>query len=202
MIKGTKNKVVIIVIVTVLLVWVLQYCSLNSYYKSLSNNVSEIYQTGDVVLFGADYINKGMQASGYAIRVNSFRIECYQDYIISTNLTIDSPRIIPDKLALVEILVINQDSSAEGIMLTEFSLHGVDNYVGINRELFSALNPGLAGNYGIHLEPGEEYTIILPYNLIASQFGTGDWYNINEYQFYLHITSYPTEKDIRLTLAE
>lgn len=202
MTKETKCKLVTIVIVTVLLVWILQYCSLNKYYKTLSNNVKEIYQTGEVVPFDTDYINKGMQANGYAIRVDSFRIECYQDYINSINLTVDNPRVTPEKIALVEISVLNQDSCAEGIMLTAFSLHGVDNYVGLNRELLSLLNPGLAGNYGIRLDPGEQYTIFLPYNLIASQFGASDWRNIYEYQFYLHITSYPTEKDIRLTLFE
>ena len=83
-------------------------------------------------------------------------------------------------------------------MLTDLALHGVDNYVGLDWELLTKLNPVLQGNFGIHLSPNTEYQLVLPFDLQKAFFGSDTWRHLDKYSMYLHMTSFPMEKDIKV----
>lgn len=86
-------------------------------------------------------------------------------------------------------------------MLTDLCLHGVDNYASMNGEVLTAANPVLDGSYGIYLSQGEECSITIPFDLYETYFASDTWRNLDEYDFYLHLTSYPVEKDVKLNVA-
>lgn len=52
-------------------------------------------------------------------------------------------------MALVHITLFNDNSVAECVMLSEFKLHGVDNYVGLDWDILTAANPVLQGIMGL-----------------------------------------------------
>lgn len=196
----TKFKIFLCVVIVILVttVWCVRYVSLNSYYASVSNNSRAVYQLGEIVSFGEDYINKDMSIPGYSIKVNRFEIQQFDEYTKALGINQDDIYSKPKKLALVHITLFNDNSVAEGVMLSEFKLHGVDNYVGLDWDILTAVNPVLQGSYGISLSPGTQYDITLPFDLYEEHFGADTWKSINEYQLFLHITAYPVEKDIKL----
>jgi len=177
--------------------WWMRYDSLNSYYSSFSGNKREIHQLEEIVSFDDNYIND-LCVSGYSIRVDNFTIQQFEDYINAKAIDEDMLLSKPDKIALVYITLFNENSAAEGIMLTAFGLHGVDNYVGLNWDLLLLENPVLQGNFGIGLSPNTEYKLVLPFDLYQEHFGDDTWRNIENYQFFLHTTAYPVEKDIQV----
>lgn len=193
-----KPRLIILVIFVAIVAWLFCYYSINRYYSSFSDITKEIYAAGENVAFGDNYQNKGLNANGYEICVDHFEILDYADYVEEIGFELHKNRSTPEKVALVYISLFNVDSTENGVMLTEFALHGIDNYVGLNRELLDALNPGLQGNAGIHLAIGEQYRLIIPYNLYKIHFATNTWKNLNSYKFYLHITSFPVEIDIKV----
>lgn len=84
------------------------------------------------------------------------------------------------------------------LMLTDLALHGIDNYAALDWDMLVALNPVLQGNYGISLSPETEYQLVIPFDLWKAFFGTDTWKHLNVYSLYLHMTDYPTEKDIKV----
>lgn len=195
-----RLKYVSLLVVTLILVgaWASRYVSLNNYYKSLSDNTREVYDINVIVPLEDDYINKGMKADGYSIRVDGFEIVEYESYVKSLSTDIPTAALTPEKLGLVYITLYNAESDAPGIMLTELKLHGMDNYVGMNWDVLAAANPVLANGYGISLSPNTEYSIVLPFDLFEMYFGSDTWRNLEAYEFFLHVTAFPTEKDIRV----
>ena len=195
-----KKKMHAMLICVILLLcaggWIWRYFSINAYYASLSDNTKAIYSAKEIIPFGTDYMSDSVCVDGYSIRVDGFEIVDFGAYVKTLELTQTFYR--PDKLALVYITLFNENSSAEGVMLTELGLHGVDNYAGMDWDLLLALNPVLQGNFGIHLSPNTEYSLVLPFGLYKAYFGNSTWQNLEDYKFFLHITAYPTEKDIKV----
>ncbi len=195
----SKRFIIICILVAVLsALWGWRYTSLNHFYESLSDRTREVFPAGDYVAFGADWLTKDVSANGYSIRVDGFSIMDYEDYIASLECSYEEPYIKPDKLALVYITLKNENSTEDGVMLTDLKLHGIDNYVGMNWDVLIMANPVLSGYYGINIASGKEYQLILPFDLNKEFFGSDTWRNIDEYMFYLHVTAYPTEKDIKV----
>lgn len=127
-----------------------------------------------------------------------FEILNTEEYVQSLNLEADEYRSLGEKTALVYITLFNQNSDAQGVMLTDFSLRGIDNIVSMDRDLLTASNPVLQGNYGISLSPGTSYNLILPYTLQEEYFSRWTWNNIEKYDMYLRVTVAPTEKVIQV----
>lgn len=196
--KIRKSICVLCVLALGFFLWFGQYTRLNDYYRSLSDKQTEFYEMGEVVSFGEDYLAKDMCVNGYLIRVDRFEILDYLDYCSNAGFSPSDFTTNPEKIALVYITLFNDNSSAEGIMLTEFDLHGIDNYAGMNWEILLAANPVLEGNYGIRLSSGTEYSLVIPFDLNREYYGTDTWANLDTYQFYFRITDFPTEKDIRV----
>lgn len=196
MTKKLRGILACIAVILLAAGWSWRYISLNSYYDSLSHPEKMVYKMGEIVPFGADYMYKGVSAAGYSVRVDGFEIADYETY--AEGLDLDPAYSGPEKLALVYITLFNESSDAEGVMLTEFQLHGIDNYVGLSRDMLLAANPVLEGNYGIHLSPDTEYGLVIPFELYSELFGGDTWRHIENYEFFFHVTSYPTEKDIQV----
>lgn len=195
-----RRKVFLIAVAFAVLAagWFWRYSALNARYEALSENTSVVYQSGEIVPFGEDSIQKGMCADGYFLRVDGFEIRDYESVAGEINLDQSDSGNHPEKIALVRITLFNENSNAEGVMLTELVFHGIDMYAGMNRELLPVLNEILDGSYGIHLPAGTECSLVLPYNLYQEAFGHSTWNSLEKYAFFLRITAYPTEKDIQV----
>lgn len=196
--RSVRRALVICVVVLLAAGWIWRYTALNSFYAGLYEQSRCTYPPGEIVPFGDDRTEMGVIADGYSIRLDGFEIMELSDFLSSISVPADSVYTNPDKVAVAYATLFNEGSEAPGITLTDFTLHGVDNYANIDWELVTVSNPVLTntGSYGISLSPGTEYEIILPFALNAPYFGTDTWRHIEQYDFYLHVADYPTEKDI------
>lgn len=195
--KKAKRKLTLAMMLILLaLGWSWRYNSLNSQYIGLLEEQRLVYRMGEVVPFEEDYIDQKIISDGYLVRVDSFNIVSYNDFLIEMGVLDTWMGRHPERVAVVYATLFNDDSDADGVVLTDFILHGIDNYANVDYELLLLANPALGGNLGISLPQGMEYPVILPFGLYSQFFGADTWENITEYDWNLHITSYPTEKDI------
>ena len=65
----------------------------------------------------------------------------------------------------------------------------------------SLSNPILEGAYGIQIPHHTKCELILPF-YIRKDMLYGDWNRLDQCVFYLHITGFPTEKDIQVQQEE
>lgn len=179
-------------------IWTFRYVTMNEYYDSLTSDSKEMYMIGDVVPFENDLGEMGVNLNGYAVKVEKFEILNMDEYVQSLNLEADEYRPLGEKTALVYITLSNQNSDAQGVMLTDFGLRGIDNIVSMDRDLLTASNPILQGNYGVSLSPGTNCRLVLPYILQKDYFDVWTWNHIESYGMYLRMTIFPTEKSIRV----
>lgn len=193
-----RFRIGVVVVAILSVAWVWRYVSLNAYYDSLYDISYDKYTIGEIVPFEQDWIGGYNQAEGYSVRVDDFVITDYDSYVRSAGITIAQPYAVPEKVALVYITLENSDSNAEGVMLTDLQLHGIDNYVGMDWEMLYALNPILEGNPGIHLPHNSNIQLVLPFDLYRNYFGTHTWNHLHNYEWYLRITAWPTAKDIQV----
>lgn len=195
----TKVQRLLIIVAAFVLVagWIWRYNSLNTFYNSIYEKNRLTYHMGEIVPFGDDRFEMGISTNGYSIRLDDFVIMDLTDVLASVSVAEESIYTKPDKVVVAYATLFNENSEAPGIMLNDFTLHGIDNYANTDWELVQILNPILSEGYGISLSPKTEYQIILPFALYKNYFGTDTWHQLDQYDFYLHITSYPTEKDIQ-----
>lgn len=157
---------------------------------------TEIYKIGDIVPCEDDRIGGYTPTPGYEFRVDQYQMVDTQTYLES--MGIPMTQNISDKLVIVTITLFNRDSDAEGIMLTDLQLHGIDNYAGMNITLLANLNPILKNNPGIQLQKGKQVELKLPFDLYSVHYSSHTWQHIEEYPLYLRISAWPTVKDIRV----
>lgn len=195
----SKTKLLIFCTCVFLLVvvWIWRYTSLNDYYQTISNQRTVYYALGEKVPFSSDYIDKDLCANGYWIQVNKFEILSYEDYASTLSTPLKMYGATPEKIALVYITLYNENSTADGVMLTELTLHGIDSYAGMNWDALLASNSILEGSFGVQLASGSYCNLVLPFNLFSSSFSSHTWEHINEYDFFLRITAFPTAKDLQ-----
>ncbi len=194
--KKLKLVIIPLAIVILAVAWCARYTSLNQFYDSLENRETLTCSMGEFVPFGDDEIDYHIQADGYLICVNDFKIVDFAE------VCPDIEGNTPEKLALVDITLKNAGSDAEGVPLAELTLYGVDELVFINYEALGRLNPALKENSdinsGISLSDGTEYRLTLPYGLYKSNFSRGTWNSLDRYGLFLQLTAYPTRKIIVL----
>ena len=194
-----KKKIYIVFLACSLLatgLWTWRYRSLNAYYSSMTNRSKEVFSMREIIPFEADFLTDDIQAAGCSIRVDDFEIVDFDSYSNQNSLIETTHK--PEKLALVYVTLFNEGSDATNVLLTAFRLHGLDNYVGMSWDVLLATNPVLEGNYDIYLPPDTECGLIIPFELHSSLFGGDTWRNLDSYEFFFHVTSYPTEKDIQV----
>ena len=183
-------------------VWIWRYITLNAYFDSFGGVVKEYHQTGEIVPFENDRLGGNYLVDGYSIRVDDFKIQEYDDYIDEMDVTLNPQYRNPEKIALVYITLFNDYSDADGIMLTEFQLHGIDNYVGINWDLMLAVNPLLEGNMGICLPYDTKISMVIPFDIRQDYFSNNTWKQLDSYQWYFKISSWPAQKEFILLTRE
>lgn len=199
-----KRWLVIVPILAVLAaIWVWRYISLNEYYKSFQLTTKETHSMHEKVDFGDNWIQKGVSAEGYSLEVISCQIQDYETFIEDNDADGQLKSQIaypPEKLLLLHVILFNQNSDAEGVMLIDLQVSGIDNIIPMEWDALIALNPILEGNYGISLAKDSQCELILPYALYKEQFGGHTWRNIEDYAFELCLTRWPTEKRIALSV--
>lgn len=194
-----KKRLIIIATIGLLIgLWIWRYTSLNVYYDTIKNGSTQIYAIGDEIPFGKDYIDYGLQADGYVARVDECRIISFAELEVAWDAQAVPHWNRPDMLAIITITIKNNDSIADGIMLSELELFGVDELIHIDYELLGRLNPVLAGNPGIRLAPDTEYTLILPFGLYENNFSKQTWNHLETYDLFLQITAYPMQKVVKV----
>ena len=134
---------------------------------------------------------------GYSIRVDSFEIMDYQEFLDFASTTAGELGMAPEKVAVARVTIFNDNSLLDGISFYDLWLHGVDNYATPNLSFIQAVNPILTqDSAGISLKPGGEYELILPFPLLKSFFGRDTWNHIEDYHFYLCQIDQIAERDI------
>jgi len=194
-----KRRYIIIPIIVLLLAvgWSWRYITMNAYYDSFVNQEKVIFKVGEKVPFEDDQYNK-KSLNGYSIQVNHFEVQDFYTYAESIGFAMDDHYYPGEKVALVSITLFNDNSDAEGVMLTDYNLYGVDQIINMDWDLLIAANPILEGNYGITLLHGTECNLILPYKMQKEFFGSWTWNHFDDYDLFLKLTSYPTEKLIQV----
>lgn len=196
-----KRRYIVLVIVLFLIAagWIWRYNSLNKYYEDISADSEEvIYDIGDVVPFEDDRMEGWKQANGYSLKVERFEIVDSQDFINTVGFIPNDDYFPCEKIAVAYITLYNEDSDADGIMLTELSMRGIDQVLNLNWDLLLAANPVLEGNMGIKLAHNSECSLILPFSLFEKYYSAITWKNIDTYELFLELTIYPTEKVVKV----
>ncbi len=198
--RGIKWGLIILAVAVLAGLWTWRYVTMNAWYDSFSKSEGvEYHQMAERLAFGENRLSSGETADGYFIKVNSFEIVDYRDFLADWTPPEDfEPLFRPDKLALVRVTLYNEDSDAVGVLLTSLGLHGDDAYAGMDWDLLTALNPVLEGAYGICLPKGAEYDLVLPYGLFSDNFSGWTWRHIETYPWVLHLTAWPKELDVVL----
>jgi len=198
----TRNKALIAVlaILVVSALWVWRYTALNQYYQGLDQSSVVRYQMNEKVPFETDFVEWNVPANGYYISVDGFEILDYHDYMDNAPFELE-PMLDSDGIALVHITLRNEDSTDPGIFLSDFCLHGIDSVQGMDWEILTAANPILNGGHGIQLKQGTQEEFVLPFYIRKDSFGNDTWNHLQDYSFYLRVTSFPTQKDIALELT-
>lgn len=192
--KQTYSIAIFILLISI--IWYFRYSYINQQYSNFSNIEYKIFKTGEDVSFSSDFLASRECIDGYSIRVDAFEIHDYKQFIDQQNLTLEREGLLPGKIALVKITLKNDTSTADGIPLTDFKLHGIDSYALIDRTLLTSINPVLQGAYGIKLLPGSSLQIYLPFALFRKQYRYSTWNKLENYSFYLRVTAFPTVKDV------
>lgn len=195
-----KRKHIIVLILALVLIagWTWRYVTMNAYYDSLVIAEKETYQIGDVVPFGDDLGGWTTNLNGYSLRVDKFEVQDFDTYAESINFKPDEYYIPGERVALLYVTLFNEDSDAEGVMLTDFQLRGVDTTIYLDWDMLLAANPVLGENYGIQLLHGTEYSVVLPYKVQEDLFTAWTWNHFDDYDLFFRLTSHPTEKIIKV----
>lgn len=195
-----KKKYIIVLTLALLLVagWTWRYVTMNTYFDSLVITEKEAYQIGDVVPFEDDLGEWTTSLNGYSLRVDKFEVQDFDTYAESIDFKPDEYYTPCERVALLYITLFNENSNAEGVMLTDFNLRGVDTIIYLDWDMLLAANPVLGENYGIQLLHGTEYSVVLPYKVQEDYFTTWTWNHFDDYDLFFRLTSYPTEKIIKV----
>lgn len=194
-----RKHITVLILVLILVVgWTWRYVTMNAYFDSLVTLEKETYQIGDIVPFEDDLGELSANLNGYSLRVDNFEVQEFDAYVESIAFEPDEYYTPGEKVALLYITLFNEDSDADGVMLTDFQLRGVDTIIYLDWDLLTAANPVLGDNYGIKLSHGTEYSIVLPYKLQEEFFGSWTWNHFEDYKLYFRVTVHPTEKIIEV----
>lgn len=179
--------------------WAWGYRAVNDRYAPLIDKVVTYYdQVGQKVPFGPNGFDTNTIADGYFIRVDGVEFVDYDVYSQTISLAETAYPEECDEVALVTVTLFNEESEAQGVMLTDIMLHCVNNCFYMNWGLLTASNPILEGNYGICLPQGTSCQLVLPYSMFEWNVGMKLLEHPERFDMWLMITSYPEEIHIRV----
>lgn len=175
--KKARKWIAALLVLVLAAGWFWRYTTMNAYYNSfVTEPRRNIYQIGEEASFN----------DGYSLLVNRFEIVDYDAYFAAEGLP-EPVGSHPEKLALVYVTLENVDSDAEGVMLTNLDLVGVDNNAPCDWDVLTAANPILEGNYGSHLDKGVACDLVLPFSLWRDRWGGATWRHFGQYSLFLNL---------------
>ncbi len=199
-----QNKWLLLLVTAILLpvFWLWRYRSLNRFYQAHTIGRTEYFSMGEEIPFGEDMPEINESAKGYVLQANGIEIVDFQEYITAKGISLEElQNKPPEKLALVHIVLRNDNSEVSGINLSCFQLYRIDSAIPLDFELIEAVNPILPENaWGGALSKGTEYEFVLPYMLYRDLFNRCTWNRLEEETFFFKITVTPTAKYIRMNV--
>lgn len=200
-----RYKIIAIPVAAVVIVaWVLQYISINQYFRKTYPLDIQTYQMGEFVPWDEDVLSRNSLA-GYEIQVESAMIMDAAQFFELYHASGENIPNLPEKVCDVEITVRNVgtdlDVNVLGLFLPDLVLHGIDYTTDWNSELMWIANPemGEAESLGVMVPPGYQHTAHIIYNLRRMHFSALTWSRLEKYDFYITMSDYPTRKEIQLT---
>ena len=195
-----RQLIVVLVLLIVFAGWLWRVITLNHFWESrLREKETIIYQTGEVVPFEEDQLDKYSDLNGYSICVTDFRILDYEDFQESYGGSEKETSIELDrKVGLIYMTLYNTDNDTDGITLTSFRLQSTDNLYMVDTELLTLVNPTLEkGSVGFRLPHDKSYDVVIPFRMLGRSY-FGDWARLDQVELYLTVTSKPAEKLIKI----
>lgn len=198
--KRTRLILVLAIVLLLAAAWTWRYVTMNRYYDELDNGNYKLYQLGDEVPFEDDGNDFYTDLNGYYLRVDKFEIQDYDTYLDNADFTVERDEFDPEKIALVFVTLRNENCEPNPVSLIDFNLHGFDSVASMNWDILAAANPLLEGNTAVAVSTGHACQFILPYELDKDQYSSDTWRNIDDYKFYLKVTSTLTTKEILINV--
>lgn len=187
--KYLRPALAFIVLVILGVLWFWGYRAVNARYELLiAPDKTVTYEIGQTVPIGPEPENllKPEGLSGYCYRVNSWQIVDTDNYLQEQQL--EDPwledGIKPEKLMLVSVTILNDNSGLYGFPLTSLYLKGAQAYCNISVSLCKDLNPEIIPYCNLSLPVSCEATVTIPFALQKMQFTYYHWTNLEDYPFY------------------
>lgn len=200
-----KRTVIIIVCLAVLAgLWGVRHEKVNRHWEELyAQNTKKEFKMGDVVPFGDDSTSNGLNLKGYSVRVESMKLLDADEF--SSEYKLDPAKYFPDfknppkKYAVVDVELANSGSTAEGVLLGDLTLYGVDFYLYCDQSLTAVVNQFADETAaGISVPDGKKARITLVYPFNPYPFTGYALKAVDSREMWLTVTSYPTRKFIRV----
>ncbi len=179
-----KSKLTIIITVIILIVIMgVKYKDINNQYPQAKE---EEYRIGDKVEY------RGIEISVENVRLID------NDEI--NNMDLQESKFYEEyqrKAIVATVNFINNSNESKSVESDYFEAATLDWHNGLNYEIFNVLNGGEKRPY-VELNPKEEITLQLPYEMFDFQFERKTWDNIEDLQFNLVLEIYPLKKFVNL----
>lgn len=103
------------------------------------------------------------------------------------------------ELKIMEVTVIleNQSNEKKSFSMTDMYIDSTGFSNGISKRIIDTA-PDYYGALSQELQPGERKQIVLPYEILASQFFEKEWKDIENREFGLTFSAYPVQKTLEL----
>jgi len=198
----------IVFLVALVALWYLNFNALNDH---AIKQETKYYETDEFVEFEKDFFyNSTENNEGYAIRVNSAELINYKEFMESHGVEIKEENYTPDfpmpkYLVLLNVTFKNENSEGMGIDLRWLTLTRGSMSMSIDFEALALADDFFDGFTGFKIMPNTEADINIVYSpesLGHSQGLAFDEVNkaLEEDDFYLTASLWPTRKLIRVTL--
>jgi hypothetical protein len=167
--------------------------------------LEESYEEGEFVEIGDNYFYQEREKNtGYGIKVISSKFVPYADYVAAygQDETYLDEGYRPEYVLDIELTIRNSNTDEEvgrGFDFVQMVAIASNEIFQVNNELWTLVRPDLAGELGIRVRPGTEYTVHLPYTRPASMDRVSSPKKLLTKDFHLLLSLYPTKKVIRLT---
>jgi hypothetical protein len=180
--------------ILILIMWGIRVYKLNTYYWH-KDSVEELYYSMDeYVEFGNNYF-MGNYVDGYSVKADTYQIMDTVDFLNACGVDADAYResvyVMPERVCVVSITVRNEESTAEGIVLSDIRLCGIDYYVFNDIDFFAMANPELGYNAAVTMKSHSEHSVNLVYGLFEQDFTKWNWNHMNRMRMMLLTTGAP-----------
>jgi hypothetical protein len=122
----------------------------------------------------------------------------YEEILMDPNVVDPPYRDDQIRYLLFRVTVANDTEEAQRMSLVEMCADALIWSNGIELDLYREMNPDFASPARIELAPRQTAEIILPYQLSDVQFKEKDWAKIDEWDFDLSLSTYPTRHLVRV----